>query len=92
MGRNNKEQEEEENNNNKSKDVYIETKKSKPQQKVVFFSLRFCSHTHTRTFTLIHSLTHSLTPFTHSIHSLHSLNLTIKRLTRRGREREREKK
>ena len=82
MGRNNKEQEEEENNNNKSKDVYIETKKSKLQQKVVF-SLFVFAHTrtyaHIRTFTLIHSLTHSL----------HSL--TIKRLTRRGRERERKK-
>ena len=44
MGRNNKEQEEEENNNNKSKDVYIETKKSKPQQKVVF-SLFVFAHT-----------------------------------------------
>lgn len=84
MGRNNKEQEEEENNNNKSKDVYIETKKSKPQQKVVF-SLFVFAHTRTYAHTHIHSLTHS-------IHSLHSLNLTIKRLTRRGREREREKK
>lgn len=78
MGRNNKEQEEEENNNNKSKDVYIETKKSKLQQKVVFSLFVFA---HTRTYA------HSLS-FTHS---LHSLNLTIKRLTRRGRERERKK-
>lgn len=85
MGRNNKEQEEEENNNNKSKDVYIETKKSKPQQKVVF-SLFVFAHTRTYAHTRIHA--HSLS-FTHS---LHSLNLTIKRLTRRGREREREKK
>lgn len=83
MGRNNKEQEEEENNNNKSKDVYIETKKSKPQQKVVFSLFVFA---HTRTYAHSLSFTHSLT------HSLHSLNLTIKRLTRRGREREREKK
>lgn len=83
MGRNNKEQEEEENNNNKSKDVYIETKKSKPQQKVVSSLFVFA---HTRTYAHSLSFTHSLT---HSIHSLHSLNLTIKRLTRRGRERER---
>ncbi len=83
MGRNNKEQEEEENNNNKSKDVYIETKKSKPQQKVVF-SLFVFAHTRTYAHTHIHSLIHSLT----LTHSLHSLNLTIKRLTRRGRERE----
>lgn len=66
MGRNNKEQEEEENNNNKSKDVYIETKKSKLQQKVVF-SLFVFAHTRTYAHTHIHSLTHSLhslTPFT----------------------------
>lgn len=86
MGRNNKEQEEEENNNNKSKDVYIETKKSKLQQKVVFSLFVFA---HTRTYAHTRTFTHSLT---HSIHSLHSLYLTIKRLTRRGREREREKK
>lgn len=88
MGRNNKEQEEEENNNNKSKDVYIETKKSEPQQKVVF-SLFVFAHTrtyaHIRTFTLIHSLTHSL-------HSLTPFTLLNYQEINKKREREREKK